>query len=412
MKLRVTPARVYKRATALLRTDPLSVKTGFTALVVSTGAGLVAGIVLGSITGTLLELPGLIVLVPAAVGLRGNVFGALASRLSTMAQLGDLRFSRKLSTSVGQNLASAAILSIFCSFSLAAIAKITSEAFGIENAISLLDFFAISIIGGLIPTFLVMIVTIFLAKACVRKQWDLDNVGAPIITATSDMVTIPSLVFATLIVKFDLVTIITASLASFFAIGIFVYGLLARHLIMNRIIKESLSILMLGGSISILAGLTVQGKIDSFSDFPILIVLIPPLLSINGAIGSILSARVSTKLHLGTIRADRFGFSNVSEDITISYLLSIPIFLILGIFCSIYSNVGHLQGPGWLLTIGISLIAGVIATTLSNFVGYLAAVMTYRFGFDPDNFAVPTVTSVSDLIGAVVLMLTIGVLQI
>lgn len=104
MKLRVTPRRIFVRATGLLRTDPVSVRTGFFALVISTIAGLVAGFVLGSITGTLLALPGLIVLEPAAIGLRGNVFGALASRLSTISQLGELRFSRRIVTPVGQIL--------------------------------------------------------------------------------------------------------------------------------------------------------------------------------------------------------------------------------------------------------------------------------------------------------------------
>lgn len=412
MKLRVTPSRMYNRATALLRTDPISVRTGFIALAISTCAGLIAGIVLGSITGTLLALPGLIVLEPAAIGLRGNVFGALASRLSTIAQLGDLKFSRRLSTKVGQNLASAAILSISCSFFLAGIAKIVSESFGIKNAISFSDFFVISIIGGLIPTVVVMIVTIFLAKACVKKEWDLDNVGAPIITATGDMLTIPSLLLATLFVRIDYVTPIISFIVSLCAIASFFYGFFNKNETLKRIVRESLTVLILGGSISILAGLTVQGKIDSLSTFPILIVLVPPLLSLNGAVGSILSARISTKLHLGTVRADRFAFSPVSEDVTISYLLAVPIFLVLGIFCAGYSTVGHLAGPSWFITILVALIAGIVATTFSNIVGYITAVMTYRFGFDPDNFAVPAVTSVSDLIGAVVFMITIGVLRI
>lgn len=390
----------------------LSVFEQVFALVISTIAGLVAGFVLGSITGTLLALPGLIVLEPAAIGLRGNVFGALASRLSTISQLGELRFSRRIVTPVGQNLVAAVVLSLSCSFFLAGIAKMVSEAFGIKDTISFSDFFVISIIGGLIPTAVVMIATIFLAKTCVKREWDLDNVGAPLITATGDMVTIPSLVLATLLVGLGWVTPVVSFLACVAAIAAFVYGFFSHYALIKRIVRESLTVLLVGGSISILAGLTVQGKIGSLSRYPILIVFVPPLLSLNGAIGSILSARVSTKLHLGIVRADKFGFSPVSEDVTISYLLTVPIFFVLGIICATYSSLGHLAGPGWFYVVAVSLIAGIVSTTLSNIVGYLTAVMTYRFGFDPDNFAVPAVTSVSDLIGAVVLMITIGVLRI
>ncbi|MFN8015497.1 MAG: magnesium transporter [Acidimicrobiia bacterium] len=412
MKLRLTPTRLFTRATAFVRNDPVSVKTGFVSLVISMIAGLIAGIVLGSITKTLVALPGLVVLAPAAIGLRGNVFGALASRLSTIAQLGDLRFSKRLNTTIGQNLVSSTLLSLSCSFFLAGIAKIVSEAFGIKNAISYTDFFVISILGGLIPTLLVMIMTIFLALACVKKQWDLDNVGAPLITATGDMVTIPSLVLATLIVNRSWITVSVSILASIFALTLFVYGLATRQLVLRRIYRESFPLLIVGGFISILAGLTVQGRISSLSQYPIFIMMVPPLLSLNGAIGSIFSARVSTKLHLGLVRSEKFTLSPITEDITLAYVLSVPIFMSFGIFCGIYSNFGHLTGPGIGSTIVVAFIAGIVSTTLSNIVGYLTAVMSYRFGLDPDNFAVPAVTSLSDLIGAVILMLAIGVLNV
>ena len=114
---------------SLTRADRASVKSGSIALTISLLAGLAAGLVLGTVTDTLIALPGLIVLAPAAIALRGNVFGALASRLSTMTRLGDIPFSRRLNTSVGQNLAASVSLSIFCSFVLAVMAKIVSEAF-------------------------------------------------------------------------------------------------------------------------------------------------------------------------------------------------------------------------------------------------------------------------------------------
>ncbi len=49
----------------------------------STAAGFVAGLTLASITDTLEALPGLLVLIPAAVGMRGTIFGAIGARLGT-----------------------------------------------------------------------------------------------------------------------------------------------------------------------------------------------------------------------------------------------------------------------------------------------------------------------------------------
>src|SRR5207248_3475459 len=114
---------ITARFRALLRTDAVGVRAGFVALLLSSGGDLLAGLTLGSITGTLDSLPGLLVLVPAAIGMRGNVFGALGSRLGTSVHAGTFRLSRRLDTLVGQNLAASISLSLSISLVLAVLAK-------------------------------------------------------------------------------------------------------------------------------------------------------------------------------------------------------------------------------------------------------------------------------------------------
>ena len=46
-------------------------------MVMAAVASLVAGLVLAAITDTLEKLPGLLLLVPAAIAVKGNIFGAL-----------------------------------------------------------------------------------------------------------------------------------------------------------------------------------------------------------------------------------------------------------------------------------------------------------------------------------------------
>ena len=83
------PRRIAARFGALVRADPSGVRAGFGALLISSGGDLVAGLTLASINHTLLELPALFVLIPAAIGMRGNVFGALGSRLGTLIHTGE-----------------------------------------------------------------------------------------------------------------------------------------------------------------------------------------------------------------------------------------------------------------------------------------------------------------------------------
>src|ERR671935_1384908 len=75
--------RRARRLFDYLRSERRTLRQGFVALLVSTGAALVAGITLGSISHTLELLPGLIILIPAANGMRGTIFGAIGARLGT-----------------------------------------------------------------------------------------------------------------------------------------------------------------------------------------------------------------------------------------------------------------------------------------------------------------------------------------
>ena len=110
--------RLVRRFVAVVRSDPSGVGAGFAALLLSSGGDLLAGLTLGAITGTLESLPGLLVLVPAAIGMRGNIFGGLGSRFSTAIHTGTFRVSRRLDTLVGQNVVASLALSLSISLVL------------------------------------------------------------------------------------------------------------------------------------------------------------------------------------------------------------------------------------------------------------------------------------------------------
>jgi mgtE-like transporter len=55
------------------------------------------------------------------------------------------------------------------------------------------------------------------------------------------------------------------------------------------------------------------------------------------------------------------------------------------------------------------MLGGIMAMTLASFIGYYAAVITYRFGLDPDNHTIPVVTSGMDLLGGICLVVALVV---
>ena len=406
------PHRVGARFVALVRSDPSGVRAGFIALLISSFGDLVAGLTLGSITGTLDRLPGLLVLVPAAIGMRGNVFGALGSRLGTSIHAGTFRMSRRLDTQVGQNAAAALSLSLSISVVLAILAKTMSVAFGIANTISMVDFFVVSVVGAILASVVVLIITIAVAAYCARREYDLDNVASPIVTAAGDIVTLPSLFLATYLLGIPFLTPVVALFAVALGIAALVLALRSGLPVLRRIVIESFPILVLAGAVDVLAGLTIENRFESFLAYPALLVLVPPFLEDSGALGSILAARLSTKLHLGTLERSRAPWRAASEDFLLVYVYAVPVFLLLGLSADLASFVAGLDSPGPLQMVLVSLLGGLFATTAAVFVGYYAAVATHRLGLDPDNHGVPIVTSSLDLLGALSLILAIVILGI
>jgi mgtE-like transporter len=187
-------------------------------------------------------------------------------------------------------------------------------------------------------------------------------------------------------------------------------SLRARLPVLRAIVRESVPILVLAGLVDVIAGITVEKRIESFLAFPALLVLVPPFLEDSGALGGILSSRVATKLHLGTVDPSRAPWRAVGEDVLLVIAYAVPTFFLLGVSADIVAAVFDLTSPGALQMIGVSMLAGAFATTAAVVVGYYGAVATYRLGLDPDNHGIPIVTSSLDFLGAVSLILAIVLL--
>jgi mgtE-like transporter len=140
------------------------------------------------------------------------------------------------------------------------------------------------------------------------------------------------------------------------------------------------------------------------------LVLVPAFLEDSGSLGAILAARISTKLHLGTLEPGRGAWGSAIDDVLLIYMYAIPVFVFLGTSSIIVAHVANRASPGALDMMGVALLAGTMATTAAVVVGFYSAVATYRFGLDPDNHGVPMVTSSLDLLGALSLILAIVIL--
>src|SRR5207249_6801135 len=111
------------------------------------------------------------------------------------------------------------------------------------------------------------------------------------------IVTLPSLFLATYLLDIEVLTPVLGVLTAIAAVAALAGALRAGLPILHRILRESLPVLVLAGLIDVVAGLTIEKRLSSFVAYPGLLVLIPPFLEDTGALGGILSSRLSRKLH-------------------------------------------------------------------------------------------------------------------
>jgi len=405
----VPTTRRFSRLTRLLGSDPAAARQGFVALVVGLGASLIAGVTLGGISDTLEALPGLLVLIPAAIALRGTIFGAMGSRLGTAIHTGTYRLSLAPDSVLAQNVMAAAVLSVFASVVLGVLAKVVSAGIGVVDAISVMDFITISIVGGLLSSMLVLVLTVVLAESSVRAGWDFDNVMAPLVTAAGDMVTLPALFLATFVVTNVAATNAIAVVAVVGAVAVTVVGLRSAQPLLPGILREALVVIVAGGILSLLAGAALEGQLESLVEYPALLALVPPFLAMAGAVGGIVSSRITTKLHLGLLSPSGFPDRAARAEMTLGYLLAFPVFALASLVADLAALVLGLASPGVLPMFLVALAGGLLATTLAMGIAYWGAVVTYRLGHDPDNVGMPLVTSSIDLLGSFAFILAVVV---
>ncbi len=392
--------------------DPRAVVQTVVALLVSVIVTLLAGLTLASSEERLAELPGLLLMVPAAIAQRGNVFGALGSRLGTAIHTGTFSITTRPDTLFAQNVLASLGLSVMAATWLAFVARGLASVFDIAGAMSLLDFVAVSVSGGLIASIVVLAITVALSAGSIRFGWDLDHVTAPLVTATGDLVTLPALIIGSLVVGSGRGSEILGVISIAAAIAALVLCLRAGLPLLRRIVLESIPVLGTASFLSLVAGILIEKQLGSFLEQPALLILVPAYFGMAGALGGILSSRLGTKVHLGLVQSTAWPQREALLDMRSIALLAMPIFALVGMAAHLGSVVVGAESPGFVMMVAVASLAGVGATLVVVSVAYYGTLAAVRFGLDPDTAAIPLTNSALDLVGAFTLVGTIVLLGV
>ncbi|MDQ4148760.1 MAG: magnesium transporter [Actinomycetota bacterium] len=389
-----------------------TIRQAFIANVVSGVASLVSGLTLAAMDQRLAAIEGLFILIPVSIGLRGSIYGALSARLGSAIHTGLFSVSRNRSGALFQNAYASALLTVITAIIMALLARAIAALLGIPT-VSAWDFAAIALVGGLLSSAVVLAFTVYLSVVSFRRSWDLDSVGAVLVTTIGDLVTLPSLFLASFLVEVPGVTEAVGVTGCVMAVIASWRGWANVSPIVRRIVRESLPVLCIAIVLDILAGAVVQPRMSEvFLPLPAFLILLPGFLENTGALGSILAARLGSKLHLGAVTPSARPGAPALLDGSIVFGLGLTIYAITGVSTLVVSNALGAAHPGAGAFIGVVMFAGLLATLIAAAIGYYAAIITYRFGWDPDNHTIPLVTSGMDLLGVVCLVVGLNLFRI
>lgn len=162
-------------------------------LAVSALGGVLAGLVFAGMRSDLARIDGLVVLVPALLALRGNVYGSFGARLATglhqgllEAQIDDPRLRRAAAAALIDGLLAG-------SFGALAVAALLP---GLGRPVAALPLLAIALLSGLFSGLILIVVVVAVIVTGYRRGLDPDTLVGPIVTTTGDVFGMAALLVA------------------------------------------------------------------------------------------------------------------------------------------------------------------------------------------------------------------------
>ncbi|HIJ98868.1 TPA: magnesium transporter [archaeon] len=381
------------------------------ALFITIITSVLAGIFLGGFRETLLLVPGLIILIPGTISMRGTILGAMGSRLGSAFHLGLLKKFKLSDKLVLANTFSTFLLSLYLSVILAVYAEILAQLLGI-NSISFFSLLTISFFGSMLSMGILIFLTFAVAFQAYSKGWDIDNIHAPLVASFGDLVTVPSMFVAAMLLPVFEPYTLYISIAILFVVGITLGHFLKTETMYEKIIKQSIIVLSFGAILSTSAGIILQHYIEALVAIPSILVLLPAFIGEGGNIGSIFASRIATHLHLGLVKPKFEIKGEAEKEISHTYLFAIIVFPIIAVTTYYLSKFAGIMSLHPITLILISLAGGAILTTLVTFLAFGSSIISFKHGIDPDNVLIPIVASSADILGVVCLFVVLFVLGI
>ena len=171
-------------------------REGLPALAASLVGGLLAGVVLSGMRGDLAAVDGLLVLVPALLATRGNVYGSLGARIATALHQGlleprigaaDDRLLRAVAAAIANGLLASAFAAVV---TVAALTGLGADHAGLPGLL------AIALVSGILSGVALSATVVVFDVAGIRRGYNPDALVGPLVTTAGDVFGMAALLVA------------------------------------------------------------------------------------------------------------------------------------------------------------------------------------------------------------------------